>query len=72
MSNKKVCVKSYIDKDYPVDVESDVPLYLRAQNANTPMPPGPVNGGLYGGPQNDAPWMPKEVIPTTAYFMQHF
>ena len=70
-NNNKLCLESYINGDYPVDVESNIPPELRAQDANTAMPAAPVNGGLYCGPQNNAPWMPKYVPPTTTFFMQN-
>lgn len=70
-NNTKLCLESYINGDYPVDVESNIPPELRAQDANTAMPAPPVNGGLYCGPQNNAPWMPKSVPYTTTYFTHH-
>ena len=72
MSNNKnmKCFKSYNDNDYPVDVSTDISPGLRSKNAYTPMASPPVNGGLYCGPQNNAPWMPKSVPATTTYFMQ--
>ena len=56
--------------DYPVDIKTNVPHVLRWTNANTKAPEPLVNGGLFSGPQNNSPWMPKPVVPTTTYFMQ--
>tara|TARA_B100001093_G_scaffold515043_1_gene590454 strand:+ start:1344 stop:1841 length:498 start_codon:yes stop_codon:yes gene_type:complete len=67
----KQCEEYYVNNDYPVDVKSKVHPYLRADDANSQVPNPPVNGGLYCGPQSDAPWMPKSVPPTTAFFMQN-
>jgi hypothetical protein len=65
----KKCTKCFVDNDYPVDLESNVPPELRWNNINTKAPPPPINGGLYCGPENRAPWMPIPVVPTTTYFM---
>ena len=70
-SKQKECSDYYVDNDYPVDVKSKVHPYLRASDADTPVNPPPINGGLYCGPQNNAPWMPKPAPPTTTYYMQH-
>ena len=68
--NNKQCKDFYVNNDYPIDVKSDVHPYLRAEDSVSEIPPPMVNGGLYCGPQNNAPWMPKYVPPTTTYFMQ--
>lgn len=65
----KVC-DCYIDNDYEVDIKTQVPAELRWNNANSPAPPPLINGGLYSGPENNSPWMPQKVVPTTTYFMQ--
>lgn len=67
---KEVCVVSYVDNDYPVDVASDIPPVYRSNNPYNSVPPPPKNGGLYSGPESDLFWMPEKVIPTTTYFMQ--
>ena len=54
------------NSDYPIDIKTDVPYVLRRTDADTPAPP-PVNGGLFSGPQDNSPWMPKAVVPTTTY-----
>jgi len=56
--------------DYPVDLNSNVDPIHRWNNIHTKAPPAKINGGLYCGPKNNAPWMPKDVVPTTTYFMQ--
>ena len=58
------------NNDYPVDIKTDVPYILRWTDANTSAPEPLVNGGLFSGPQDNSPWMPKPVVPTTTYFMQ--
>ena len=58
------------NNNYPVDLNTNVPPVLRWTDANTRAPEPLVNGGLYSGPQNNSPWMPKPVVPTTTYFMQ--
>ena len=68
---EKECRDYYVNNDYPVDVKSKVHPYLRAQDTETAMKPPKVNGGLYCGPQNNAPWMPIPAPATTTYFMQH-
>ena len=65
----KVC-ECYIDNNYPVDIETNVPPELRWTDANTQAPPQLKNGGIYGGPENNAPWMPSKAPATTTYFMQ--
>ena len=69
-TNKEQCREYFVDKDYPVDVKSAVHPYVRSEDTQSSVPPPMVNGGLYCGPQNDAPWMPKYAPPTTTYFMQ--
>ena len=69
-NNNSVCAKSYIDNDYSVDIESNVPHSLRSFDANNQMPEPLVNGGLFSGPQSNADHMPKPVVATTTYFMQ--
>jgi len=66
----KQCNRCYEDNDYPVDIKTNIKHNLRWSDANTEAPKSKVNGGLYCGPQNNAPWMPKPVVPTTTYFMQ--
>jgi len=66
----RICNRCYTDNDYPVDLESDIKPTLRWTNANTTVPPMRHNGGLYSGPQNNAPYMPRYVPPTSTYFMQ--
>ena len=70
-NNTKLCEESYVNGDYPVDIQSDVPPELRSSDPNTAMPPPPINGGLFSGPQNNAPYMPQSVPYTTTYFTQH-
>ena len=70
MSNN-LCKESYINGDYPVDVKSNIPPELRAHDAHTAMPPPPVNGGLYSGPQSNQPYVPQSVPHTTTYYIQH-
>jgi hypothetical protein len=70
-NNKKQSQEHYVNNDYPTDVKSSVHPYLRAQDTQTSVRPPPVNGGLFCGPQNNAPWMPKSVPPTTTFFMQN-
>ncbi len=69
-TNKEQCREYYLDNDYAVDVKSNVHPYIRSEDTQSSVPAPMVNGGLYCGPQNDAPWMPKYVPPTTTYFMQ--
>ena len=57
--------------DYPIDIKSNVPFELRTHDLNTQVGNPPTNGGLYSGPQNDAPWMPKSIPATTTYFIQN-
>ena len=66
----KQCHEYYLDNDYPIDVASEVHPYLRSEDTQSSVPPPMINGGLYCGPQNNAPWMPKYVPPTTTFFMQ--
>ena len=70
-TDNKKCHEYYVNNDYPVDIKSKVHPYLRAEDADSMVPNPPINGGLYCGPQNNAPWMPISVPPTTAYYMQH-
>ena len=65
------CKEYYVNNDYPVDVKSSVHPYLRAEDPQTSVRAPPVNGGIFCGPQNNAPWMPKSVPPTTTFFMQN-
>ena len=67
--NKKTCV-CYENNNYPVDVKTNVEPVLRWTNSKTPAPPPLKNGGLFSGPESNAHWMPKPVVPTTTYFMQ--
>jgi hypothetical protein len=69
--NKEQCQEYFIDNDYAVDVKSNVHPYVRSEDTQSRVPEPMVNGGLYCGPQNNAPWMPKYVPPTTTYFMQN-
>ena len=59
-----------MSKNYPVDIKSKIEEVNRWTNPHVAAPPFEVNGGLYSGPQNNSPWMPKAVVPTTTYFMQ--
>ena len=70
-NSNKQCQEYYINNDYPVDVKSDVHPYVRAEDTMSEVPKPMINGGLYCGPQNNAPWMPKYVPPTTTFFMQN-
>ena len=70
-NNKEQCREYYLDNDYPVDVKSKVHPYVRSEDTQSMVPEPMVNGGLYCGPQNNAPWMPKYVPPTTTFFMQN-
>lgn len=67
----KECRDYYINNDYPVDIKSDIHPYLRNHDAHSTVPYPPVNGGLYCGPENNAPWMPIKAPATTTYFVQH-
>jgi len=67
----KKCAEYYKDGDYPVDLKSKVHPFLRSSGPDSSIQPPPVNGGLYCGPQNNAPWMPIPAPPTTTYYMQH-
>ena len=69
-TNNEQCKEYFVDNDYPVDVKSEVHPFVRAEDTQSSVPPPMVNGGLYCGPQNNAPWMPKYVPPTTTFFMQ--
>lgn len=69
--DNRQCQEYYVNNDYPVDVKSSVHPYLRASDTQTSVQPPKVNGGLFCGPQNNAPWMPKSVPPTTTFFMQN-
>lgn len=51
-------------KDYKILIESDIDPAERSSNPDSKMPQRPPNGGLYGGPQQDRPWMPIDVTPT--------
>ena len=70
-NSDKQCDEYYVNGDYPVDISSKIHPYLRANDSETPMPSPPINGGLYCGPENNAPWMPIKAPPTTTYFIQH-
>ena len=70
-NNKEQCRDYYVNNDYPVDVKSKVHPYIRSEDTQTSVPKPMVNGGLFCGPQNNAPWMPKYVPPTTTFFMQN-
>ena len=53
------------NKDYKVLVNTPIPPGERASNPFDVMPPRPPNGGLYGGPDCDRPWLPIDVTPPT-------
>jgi hypothetical protein len=59
MNNTKCNIKPNKDIETP----NAIPYELRATKTE-PMLCAPVNGGLYGGPQVNHPWMPINVIPT--------
>lgn len=56
-------------QDYRIMVPSDVDPRERSSGPNEKMPKGQNNGGLYGGPQCDRPWMPIHVTPTATNYM---
>jgi hypothetical protein len=62
VQNKKIVP---FKNDYSVDVESEVPPALRANNPSTAIPEPPVNGGLFSGPPATGPWGAIPVYPTT-------
>lgn len=57
------------ETDYPVDVQSSVPLELRSENKDTAIPPSPANGGLYNAPQVIAPYGSIPVPPTVTNYI---
>lgn len=61
----KIDVNLNVRGHYLVDKESPVPVGQRANGPDTQMPPSPVNGGLYGGPQSNKPWASIPVTPTS-------
>lgn len=64
----KECNEYFINNDYPVDVQSNVPPELRNKSPNSVMPAHVPNGGLYRGPQINKWFVPHEATPTTTYF----
>lgn len=68
--DKRDCKEYFVNNDYPVDIKSEVHPYVRSEDTQSEVPRPMVNGGLYCGPQNNAPWMPIYVPPTTTFFMQ--
>lgn len=64
------CAKETLGKDYPADIETEIPFELRANDPYTPMPEHVPNGGLYGGPHSTAWYIPQPAPPTTTYFTQ--
>lgn len=62
------CDKS---NDFLVDVRTEIPHHYRNNNPNTAMPANPVNGGIYGGPSSNKPWMPIAITPTATNYIQH-
>ncbi len=61
--------QSPFNTDYPVDVKSDVAPELRAHNPSTALPPSPVNGGLFRGPQATGPHASIPVPPNSSYYI---
>ena len=56
------------ETNYPVDVQSNVPMHLRSDNKDTAIPPSPVNGGLYNAPQVNEPYGSIPVAPTATNY----
>ena len=57
------------NKDYKVLGNTPIPPGERASNPFDVMPPRPPNGGLYGGPDCDRPWLPIDVTPTATNYI---
>lgn len=58
-----------LSSDYDVDIKTDVPLTNRKNTPHNPMPESPPNGGLYGGPVSNKPWMPIPITPTATNYV---
>ena len=52
------------NNDYKIMLNSNIPAENRSSGPNKAMSEGPPNGGLYGGPDCDRPWMPIKITPT--------
>ena len=63
------CNSNSSKKDYKVMVNTPIPAGERASNPYDVMPPRPPNGGLYGGPDCERPWMPIDVTPTATNYI---
>jgi len=61
--------KSTYNSDYPVDVKSDISPVLRANTPFEALPPSPVNGGLFSGPQAIGPYASIPVPPSGTYYI---
>ena len=59
-----------IKPNEPVTKDSVIPHHKRATETKC-MPKPPVNGGLYGGPQVNHPWMPRTEIPTETNYIHN-
>ena len=57
--------------DYPVDVKSTVAPELRASNPFEQLPPSPVNGGLFSGPQAVGLHASIPVPPSGTYYVHY-
>ena len=55
--------------DYQVDIRTDIPYHNRSSSHLKKMNPCPVNGGIYGGPELNAPWMPIKITPTATNYI---
>jgi|APSaa5957512535_1039671.scaffolds.fasta_scaffold80358_2 hypothetical protein len=53
-----------------VTKDSAIPHHKRDTETKC-MPKPQVNGGLYGGPQVDHPWMPLSTVPTETNYIHH-
>ena len=50
--------------DYKIMTESTIPPEKRSSGPTESVPPPPPNGGLYGGPDCQRPWLPIKITPT--------
>lgn len=57
-------------RDTSVVKDTGIAPHLRATETIA-MPPGPANGGLYGGPQSCNYWIPQPVVPTETNFINN-
>lgn len=52
------------NKNYKILIESKVKPEERSSGPNEYIPPRAPNGGMYGGPPCERPWLPIEITPT--------